>query len=264
MAAGEQEIHLAHDGGQSRGYFASTRTPFYGVFLTAPLLLLYEFFIIFFRYDRDNYTRNAADVWIKYLIQHLGAHGTFAFGLLILVFVAFGFISMVRTKLDLNLKYALYAIFESSAYAWILALVASWLTSFILVHLRMDELTQFNLVLAVGAGVYEELIFRAIGYGLVPHLLLAIFRLPDLFRRGASEYRKLINMHIGFELKLFAALISSILFAWLHNIHSFSLDYTTLYRFCMGLLFCLLFEIRGLGVVVWTHSLYDIFVFVLA
>ncbi|MBN1466550.1 CPBP family intramembrane metalloprotease [candidate division KSB1 bacterium] len=233
--------------------------------MTAPLLLLYEFFIIFFRYDQENYTRNAADVWIKYFIQHLGAHGTFAFGVLILAFVAFGFISMVRARVDLNVKYALYAIFESSIYAWLLAFIASWLTSLILVHLRMDEQTQFNLVLALGAGVYEELIFRAIGYGLVPHLLAAIFRLPDLFRRSASDHRRSINRHIGFELKLFAALISSILFAWLHNVNSFSLaDYTTLYRFCMGLLFCLLFEIRGLGVTVWTHSLYDVFVFLLA
>jgi len=31
----------------------------------------------------------------------------------------------------------------------------------------------------------------------------------------------------------------------------------------MGLLFCLLYEIRGLGIAVWTHSLYDVFVFLL-
>ena len=73
------------------------------------------------------------------------------------------------------------------------------MTSFILVHLRLDQQTQFNLVLALGAGVYEELIFRAIGYGLVPYALLAVFRLPDLFRRGASQFRKAVNEHIGFE-----------------------------------------------------------------
>ena len=230
-----------------------------------PVLLLYEFLIIFFRYDQGTYTRNAADVWIKYFIRSIGAHGTFAFGLLILALVAIGFVSMVRTKQDINVKYALYVIFESSAYAWILAFIASRLTSFILVHLWIDEQTQFNLVLALGAGVYEELIFRAIGYGWTPFAILALLRLPDLFKRDGTEHRKSINMHIGFELKIFAAIFSSLLFAWLHDINSFSLtDYTTLYRFCMGLLFCLLYEIRGLGVIVWTHSLYDVFVFLLA
>ncbi|MBN1481643.1 CPBP family intramembrane metalloprotease [candidate division KSB1 bacterium] len=229
-----------------------------------PLLLLYEFFIIFFRYDRGTYARNAADVWIKYVIQFLGAHGTFAFGLIILLLVVFGFISMVRTKQDIRFKYILYLIFESSAYAWILAFIASWLTSVVLVNLWIDEQTQFNLVLALGAGVYEELIFRVIGYGLVPYALLAIFRLPDLFKSGTSEFAKSVNRRIGFELKIFAAVFSSILFAWLHNIETFSLtDYTTLFRIIMGLLFCLLYEIRGLGAIVWTHSLYDVFVFLL-
>ena len=135
--------------------------------------------------------------------------------------------------------------------------------AWILVNLWIDEQTQFNLVLALGAGVYEELIFRAIGYGLVPYAILMLFRLPDLFKKG-SEFRKSINTNVGFELKIFAAIVSSLLFSWLHNVSSFSLaDYTTLYRFCMGLLFCLLFEIRGLGIAVWTHSLYDVFVFLL-
>lgn len=229
-----------------------------------PLLLLYEFLIIFFRYDKGNYTRNAADVWIKYVIQFLGVRGgIFAFGLLILALVIYGFVSMVRTKQDINPKFALYAIFESSAYAWILAFVASWLTSFVLVHLWIDEQTQFNLVLALGAGVYEELIFRAIGYGLLPYALMLLFRLPDLLKRPHRD-KKSVTRNVSFELKIFAALLSSLLFAWVHQIGSFSLtDYTALYRFFMGLLFCLLYETRGLGIVVWTHSLYDVFVFLL-
>lgn len=259
-----QEFALAQAQQKPRDYLVATRTPFYGVVLTVPLLLLYEFFIIFFRYDQDNYARNAADVWIKYVIQFFGAHGTFAFGMIILLLVVFGFISMVRTKQDIRLNYIVYLIFESSAYAWMLAFIASWLTSVVLVHLWIDKQTQFNLVLALGAGVYEELIFRVIGYGLVPFIVLAIFRLPDVLKRGSSDFIKSVNRHIGIEIKLFAAVFSSILFAWLHNIDTFSLtDYTTLFRFFMGMLFCLLYEIRGIAVVVWTHSLYDIFVFLL-
>lgn len=235
------------------------------MFLTVPLLLLYETLILAFNYRHEVYIRNAADVWIKQWIQALGAYaGVFTFGVLILGLVIFGSVSMVRLKQDVNLRYVLYSIFESSAYAWILAFIASWLTDFVLLHLWLNPETQFNLVLALGAGVYEELIFHGIGYGLAPYLILMLFRLPDLFKRGSAEYRKAINDHIGVELKIFAAIISSLLFAWLHNVESFSLtDYTSLYRFVMGLLFCLLYEIRGLGIAVWTHSLYDVFVFLL-
>ncbi len=121
--------------------------PFYGVFLTLPLMLLYEMLIIFYRFDKGRFTRNAADVWAKYLIEYFGAHGTFAFGVLILLLATFGFVSMVREKHDVSLKYALLAILESSIYAWILALVASRLTSFILVHLWLSEEAQLKLVL---------------------------------------------------------------------------------------------------------------------
>ncbi len=108
--------------------------------------------------------------------------------------------------------------------------------------------------------MYEELVFRAIGYGFIPYALLFLFRLPDR-KKAKNARRQFVNQRVGLELKLFAALASSLLFAWLHDVNSFSLaDYTTLYRFCMGILFCVLYEFRGLGVVVWTHTLYDIFV----
>lgn len=235
--------------------------PFYSVFLTLPLMLLYEVLILFFRFDKGHYIRNAADVWIKYFIQHLGVHGTFAFGLLILLFASFGFVSMVREKQDLNVKFALLAVLESSIYAWLLALFASQLTSFVLVRLALSQDAQAKLALSIGAGVYEELIFRAIGYGFIPYALMLLFRAPDR-KRKKDDHRSLVNQRVGFELKIFAALVSSLLFAWLHDVSSFSLtDYTTLYRFCMGLLFCLLYEFRGLGVAVWTHTLYDVIVF---
>jgi membrane protease YdiL (CAAX protease family) len=234
------------------------------VFLTLPLMLIYEVLILYFRFDKGHYIRNAADVWIKYFIQHLGVHGTFVFGVLILLFASFGFVSMVREKQDVNVKFAFIAILESSIYAWLLALLATRLTSFVLVHLALSEDAQAKLVLSIGAGVYEELIFRAIGYGFIPYAIMLLFRAPDR-KKKKDVRRQIVNQRVGFEVKIFAALVSSLLFAWLHNVSSFSLtDYTTLYRFCMGLLFCVIYEFRGLGVAVWTHTLYDIIVFSVA
>ncbi len=242
-------------------YFRSIKAPFYSVFLILPLMLAYEVMIIWFQFDSGHYMRNAADVWVKYFIRHLGAHGAFAFGILILLFVSFGFVSMVRQKQDLNIKYAFLAVLESSIYAWILALVATRLTSFMLVHLTLSEAARTKLVLSIGAGVYEELLFRALGYGFATYVLMQLFRFPDRNTKKEVQ-RQLVNQRVEIEIKIIAALVSSLLFAWLHNVSSFSLtDYSTLYRFCMGILFCLLYEFRGLGVAVWTHTLYDVILF---
>ncbi len=225
------------------------------------MLLIYETLIIFLKHDRGAYARNAADVWIKFFIETLGAHGTFAFGLLILVLIGLAFVSMVREKLDINFKFILLSIFESGIYAWLFAFIASFFTSLVLVNLWISETTQIELTVALGAGVYEELIFRAIGYGLLAYGLTVITHGREMFKRK-SEKKRALTIHV--EFKLFAALLSSLVFAWLHNINSFSLfEYETLYRFCMGLLFCLLYEFRGLGIAVWTHSLYDVYVILL-
>ena len=249
------------DAKSSVHYFRSIKAPFYSVFLTLPLMLVYEVLIIYFRFDKGHYIRNAADVWIKYFIQHFGVHGTFAFGILILLFASFGFVSMVRQKQDISFRFLFLAILESSVYAWVLAFVASRLTSFVLVRLMLSEDTQAKLVLSIGAGVYEELVFRALGYGFIPYAAMLLFRLTDR-QKKKDAHRQLVNQRVGFELKIFAALVSSLFFAWLHNVSIFSLsDYTTLYRFCMGILFCVIYELRGLGIAVWTHTLYDIIVF---
>lgn len=227
-----------------------------------PVLLIYETLIIFFKHDRGSYVRNAADVWIKFFIETLGAHGTFAFGLLILALVALAFVSMVREKLDINFKFAVLAIFESGIYAWLFAFVASFFTSLVLVNLWISETTQIELAVALGAGVYEELIFRAIGYGLLPYGLTALTNFNELVQQKRSGKKIAWNVHL--EFKLLAAVLSSLVFAWLHDVQSFSLfEYEALYRFCMGLLFCVLYEFRGLGVAVWTHSLYDVYVILL-
>jgi membrane protease YdiL (CAAX protease family) len=238
---------------------AATRTPFYGVVLTLPVLLIYESLIIYFKYSQGDYVRNAADIWIKFFIERFGAHGAFAFGLLMLALIFLAFVSMVRQSLDIDIKYILLAISESCLYAFLISFAATRLTSWAVLHLVISQQVRINLVLALGAGVYEELIFRAFGYGLLPIVLSALF-----YHEAKKSGKKSVprrQPQPSLELKIFAAVFTSLIFSWLHNQQSFSLtDYTPLYRFVMGLFFCILYEFRGLGIAVWTHSLYDVFV----
>jgi hypothetical protein len=104
-----------------------------------------------------------------------------------------------------------------------------------------------NIILACGAGVHEELVFRLL---MIPLLYWFFFK---LLRRS-----RFLSMALAF-------IISAALFSAAHHIiggEPWALG-AFVYRFLCGLLFATLFEVRGFGVAVYTHALYDIFVLTL-
>ncbi|MEM7754664.1 MAG: CPBP family intramembrane glutamic endopeptidase [Planctomycetota bacterium] len=103
---------------------------------------------------------------------------------------------------------------------------------------------QARLTLAVGAGLYEEMLFRLL---LIP-LVIVVFR--DLIRLRASSSR-------------FAAIgLSALLFAAYHDLSGpGGIDAARLLFFLVaGVYFGALFVWRGFGIVVGVHAAYDIVV----
>jgi len=96
----------------------------------------------------------------------------------------------------------------------------------------------------VGAGVYEEVLFRL---GLLP-VAYAVFRLMRLGRIQAS---------------VLAVLLSSVFFAGAHYIGP-TADELTLFSFTFramaGMFFAGLFVVRGFGITVGCHAMYDLLV----
>ncbi len=107
--------------------------------------------------------------------------------------------------------------------------------------------TGAGLTLALGAGIYEELLFRLIMItGL--HVVLV-----DLFR---------VSNQVGCVV---AAAISSVAFALYHNIQipGGGVNLRLLAFYCLvGVYFAAIFLTRGFGVVVGTHAIYDVIVVV--
>jgi len=98
------------------------------------------------------------------------------------------------------------------------------------------------LCLALGAGAYEELLFRLLLIGGGALLLGKVF----LWGRQAS---------VGVML-----VISSLLFAAAHHVGPLGEpfeSYSFLYRAVCGLLLGVVFLTRGLGVAAWTHAVYN-------
>jgi membrane protease YdiL (CAAX protease family) len=103
-------------------------------------------------------------------------------------------------------------------------------------------------VMSLGAGVYEETVFRL---GLLSGLVLVLEKLARVARWAAM---------IG------ALLLSSAVFSAMHHLPPYG-DPVALgpfvFRVLAGVFFSLLFWWRGFAVAVYTHAFYDIFVLVI-
>jgi hypothetical protein len=104
-----------------------------------------------------------------------------------------------------------------------------------------------RLMLALGAGIYEELLFRV----LLVSGIAALGRRAFGWRPGAAG--------------TVAVLVSATIFAAFHYVGPYGdplrLD-SFLFRLLGGIAFSALYIVRGFGITAWTHALYDILVLV--
>ncbi len=101
-------------------------------------------------------------------------------------------------------------------------------------------------VMALGAGVHEELVFRVLMVGGLVALL-----------QGVLKARSWVAITVAFA-------VSSVLFSAAHHViggEPFRIG-VFVYRVLCGLIFATLYQTRGFAVAVYTHAMYDIFVFV--
>ena len=101
-----------------------------------------------------------------------------------------------------------------------------------------------RLVGFLGAGVYEEMLFRLM---LLPPLAAIAWRL------GAKRGVRLVA----------AVILTSLVFSAAHYVgpHGEAYDsFSFAFRFVAGAMFAVLFVSRGFGVAAGTHALYDVFV----
>jgi membrane protease YdiL (CAAX protease family) len=98
-------------------------------------------------------------------------------------------------------------------------------------------------VLSLGAGIYEEMVFRLVALTLLHLLLIDVLR---------------VNKTWSY---LLMVLISSLAFAFYHYLGTESFAWRSLvFRTVAGVYFAGLFLVRGFGVTAFSHSCYDILV----
>lgn len=225
-------------------YFSITRSATYGFLAALPLWVAYEVLILLANSERLGEIRVSADIWIKRVLASFGAAGMFGLGIAVLLAGIAVFYWERKRKLPIRPRYLFLIPLESAVYAialgWFVGTAVGLLFSAIVPQMaEFDAATQ--LALSLGAGLYEELVFRVILVG-------ALFWVFRRFTEVSAAY-------------LGAAVIGAAVFSAVHYIGVFGDPFTFssfTFRFLFGLLLNGLYILRGFGVAAWTHALYDV------
>jgi len=224
------------------GYLRESRGLSLSVVSILPLVILYHCGIVQSGYA----VRNMAEVWLEGPLHLLGLHAAHVLNIaLILALVAVLWRSD-RTGSPTGLIVALI-IAEGALYGLALFKGGQVVTDLITrgtsqVFFAINLEAAGPLCLALGAGVYEELLFRLLLVGGGTWLLRKLFMWEKKW---------------GLAVTLVA---SSLLFSAAHHIGPMGEPFEA-YRFTFravcGLALGLVFALRGFGVAVWTHALYN-------
>jgi Type II CAAX prenyl endopeptidase Rce1-like len=238
-------------------YLRISRAPRYSLTFALPLLLLYELLAFSLSGHEFAGVRNGADVLLKSLFLALGGQdGLIVFGALL---VGIGGWLVWRDWSGRRVDPRVFGImaFESVLYALVFGMVASTLTTLLLpglaipahasvlaLHSEMQWSLLTQLMISLGAGIYEELLFRVL---LVTGLAWVMGRILRLGPAAAG---------------VSAALTGALIFSAFHYIGPYGDDLqlaSFAFRAVAGLLFSGLYLLRGFGITAWTHALYDVF-----
>lgn len=237
-----------------RRYWELSRTRTYAFLFAAPLLLLYEAGAAALATHGGAGLRNGADVLLRTLLAAGGVTGTAGLTIALLVIAAVGIAAEQRRR-TVRLRPGVFAgmLAESAALALVfgtgVGVATQWVLGPAASRLAADGVGMGGVgladgvVLSLGAGVYEELVFRVLLVG----GLVAGFRLLRAPRSVAAPA---------------GAVLAALAFSAFHYVGPYA-DAWALgsftFRFLAGLAFSTLFLLRGFGIAAWTHALYDVF-----
>ena len=226
-------------------YLRYTSSPFYSFLFTLPLFIIYEAGLFLCINDDVAYLRNGADALMRQLLATLGISGLFWIGgLFFIVFIALYFIQRYSWKeYEIKSKYFLSMVFESILWSYLLFLLMSNMHLILMAPSGYKVLQ--NVTLAIGAGLYEEILFRVILIVFFNHILSLVFQWEYYFKNIVS----IVLASVFFSLFHFLGELG--------DFYSFNIF---MVRFFAGIYLGILYFFRGFGIAAWTHSLYDLIV----
>ena len=228
-------------------YFLQTRSSFYSFLFTIPLFFIYEVGILFLSKDDILVVRNGADFLMRSILESFGIFGLYGLGAIFLIGFIITYIYFFNDNSNKSIRadYLFIMIFESVCWALILYFL---LSKFMLVLMNPigKTITQ-QVTLAVGAGIYEEFLFRVMLISGLTGIIGFVFLWSEKARKAA------------------ALIIAAGIFSAFHFMGDYG-DYFSmelfLLRFFAGIVLGILYISRGFGITAYAHSIYDLIVLI--
>lgn len=232
-------------------YWSDTRRPLTSLLFLLPWIATYEAGILILSQPGSNGLRNGADYWLRSLLMMSGPGRILLLPVLVIA-ILLSWHLIRRYPWTIRLETQIGMLAESLLLA--VALVAAGQVHRLLfVNLRMPDNDACLLALHgpmtravsyIGAGVYEEVVFRLL---LLPAIFGA-FRVMEFPARWAAAM---------------SAISTGFMFALAHHIgpaaDAFNL-FTFSFRMAAGIFFASVFFVRGFGITVGCHAAYDLLV----
>jgi len=232
-----------------RAYWQHSRSPFYSLIFTLPLLISYELLIFSFNHSDILGLRNGADILFRQFFTIFNVYGFYLVGFLVLIalLIAYYFHSRQNADHKFHFQFFILMFLESTVFAMLMFVFVDKIGNYLIAIGSVPGKKEM-IVLALGAGVYEEFIFRVV---LVSGFL---YFLRDILR---------LQPHFAAVLAIVSA---SLIFSFFHYLGNYGDVFemkSFLIRFGAGIFLSILYVLRGYGITAYTHTLYDLLVILL-
>ena len=250
-------------------YWRETRRPFCNLVFLLPLLLIYEFGVGMVSSSHGESVRNGADAWLRLWLGQTGLRLIWLPPTLLLgTLISWHLATRQPWKMTWETLGGMAA--ESLLYAFVLIMLGQ-LTDYGFRHVTLAQLQievpqahpglLIRLVTFMGAGIYEEFLFRLC---LLP-LVYAGFR-TLLAPKNWAIAGTIVTTSVVFSLAHYLGPSSegqalSLLTDAVARVQSSrELWFSFVFRTLAGMFFAGLYFLRGFGIAVGAHATYDVFV----
>ena len=226
-------------------YWSLSKSPLYSFLFTIPIFIIYEIGIFFISNDDVWVLRNGADALMRQLLESFGVFGLYGIGAVFLIAFIFVYFQQKHqwNKTDIHIDYLLLMVGESAVWAVGLYFLLSNILIGLMNPIGKNIIQQVTL--AIGAGIYEELLFRVLLISGLTAVLGFTFQWSTNVRRWG------------------AMVVAAGIFSAFHFMGEYG-DYFSmelfLLRFYAGLVLGIVYFLRGFGITAYSHSIYDLIV----
>ena len=228
-------------------YLLKSRTSFYSFLFTLPLFFLYEFNILFLSWDDILVVRNGADFLMRNILESFDIYGLYGLGLVFFLGLLVTYIFFIKEdqKQEVNVNFLFIMLAESML--WSVFLYFLLFKFMVLLMNPVGKTILQQVTLAIGAGIYEEFLFRVLLIAGLSGILGFVFMWNKTFKN------------------IIAVVLSGGIFSAFHFMGEYGDFFSMelfLIRFFAGLILGVLYMYRGFGITAYTHSIYDLIVLI--